>query len=56
MREPFYLTPERALRLVPTPEPTPVTPMPDPITRRGLPGSVVELMRDVWRAVWGRMK
>jgi len=57
MREPFYLAPERArLRLIPTPPPEPVTPVPDPITRRDLPGSVWELARDAVSAVWARVR
>lgn len=60
MREPFYLAPEaaaqRRLRLIPSPEPEPVTPLPDPIVRRGLPGSVLELARDAVVAVWAAVR
>lgn len=53
MCDPFFLAPERArLRLIPSPPPEPVTPRPDPIVRRGLPGAVLELARDAAQAVW----
>ena len=57
VREPFSLAPERArLRLIPSPPPEPVMPVPDPIVRRDLPGSVWELARDAAAAVWTRVR
>ena len=57
VRAPWFLAPEaaaqRRLRLIPSPPPEPVTPVPDPITRRDLPGSVWELARDAVSAVCG---
>lgn len=45
-REPFYLAPKRArLRLIPTPEPEPVTPVPDPIVRRSWVGAMWATVR-----------